>query len=70
MITPVECAAAVACLTLVLAAGTHGSHIGTVLAVVGAWHHDPLLVLLGLVFAALTRPWSSGGDDGGRPKHA
>lgn len=69
--TVYEAAAAVWCLLAVLALGTHGSHLGAALCVLGAWWHDPVLLLTGVVFAALTRPWSDGGEGGGsgRPKH-
>jgi len=66
----IEYAAAVLCALLVLATATHGGSIGVGLAVAGAWLHNPVLVLVGVVVAALSRPLKNGGDDGGRTKHA
>lgn len=72
MITPVELAAATSALLVVLAMGTHGSHLGTVFCLLGAWWHDPVLLLTGVVFCALTRPWhgDGGSSSNGRTKHA
>lgn len=69
--TPIEYGVAFTALVLVILCGTHGSHIGTAVALVGAWHRDPVLVAVGLLFAWFTMPQSEGpGGGGGRSKHA
>jgi hypothetical protein len=72
IMTPIEAAAAFVALTLVFLCGTLGSHFGLVMAVLGAWAHDPVMVAIGWLWSWLCMP--TGNDDGGsgngRARHA
>lgn len=69
--TPIEAAAAFVLLFLVFLCGTFGTHIGTVVMLVAAWTHDPLMLVVGALWNWACMPDGSGkGGSGGRTKHA